>query len=142
MCLIKRVEYFVQSQQVGTPRRTKIFVAAPSYKVYVPQGNDLFLTWNNVLIEVLLRTDIRKGTPIKSSVHKILTPRFSQLLMKLTLCYVRSHDDDIIGVVTTEIALQSVLHVTTRGRVSFKLKLKLKSCQDILKAKKIVGVLS
>jgi hypothetical protein len=119
-----------------------MFVAAPSYKVYVTQGNDLFLTRNNVLIEVLLSTDIRKGTPNKWSVHKILKPRFSQLLLKLTLCYVRSHDDDIIGVATTEIALELVLHVTTSGRVSFKLKLKLKSCQDIRKAKKFVGVLS
>jgi hypothetical protein len=47
--LIQRVEYFVQSWEVGKQRRTKIFVAASSHRVYVPQGNDLFLTWNHVL---------------------------------------------------------------------------------------------
>jgi len=51
VCLIQSVEYFVQSQQVGKQRRTKIFVATPSHRFYVPQDNDLFLTWNHVFIK-------------------------------------------------------------------------------------------
>ena len=41
----------VQSYEVGKQRRTKIFVATPSHKVSFPQSNDLFLTWNHVLIK-------------------------------------------------------------------------------------------
>ena len=40
-----------QSWEVEKQRRTKIFVATPSHRVYVQQGNDLFMTWNHVLIK-------------------------------------------------------------------------------------------
>jgi hypothetical protein len=49
--LTQSVEYIEGSQEVGKQRQTKIFVATPSHRFYVPQGNDLFLTWDDVLIK-------------------------------------------------------------------------------------------